>query len=121
EMCVFAALYYPALSDDFNYCSNLSVTGTGTQPCSDLLSCVQSCSASDAPQFTHGGVLVGGCWEKFVAHGCPGATDRVLPVSSCGGARCGADCPAGPDQCTACVLASCGPQVTACLSHTCAL
>jgi len=119
EMCVFAGLYYPALPGDFNFCANLSVTGTGTQACTDLLTCVQKCPASDAPQFTHGGVLVGGCWEKCVAAGCQGATDRLLPVSECAGGPCAAQCSESADACQACVLSSCGTQVTACLSHTC--
>jgi hypothetical protein len=119
EMCVFAGLYYPALVDDFNFCHNLSITGTGTQTCSTLLSCVQTCAASEAPQFTHGGVLVGGCWEKCVAGGCAGATDRLLPVSSCAGGPCATQCSQSADACQACVLSACGPEVTACLSHTC--
>jgi len=119
EMCVFAALYYPALPGDFNFCANLSVTGMGTHACPDLLNCVQSCAPSEAPEFTPGGVNVGGCWEKCVANGCAGAADKLLPVSVCGGAQCSTECAGGGDACTACVASKCTPEITACLSHTC--
>ncbi len=119
EMCAFFGLYYPRMTSDFDYCSNLSVTGTGTHACQELLSCVQACPAADAPQFTHGGVLVGPCWEKCVALGCQGATDALLPVSQCVGDHCAADCALGADQCSACATTQCANQIGACLAQTC--
>ncbi|HEX9295744.1 MAG TPA: hypothetical protein VF881_07910 [Polyangiaceae bacterium] len=119
EMCVFAGLYYPRLADDFEFCANMSVTGTGAHACVDQLSCVQACPPGDAPTFTHGGVLVGPCWEKCVAMGCAGATDVLLPVSQCVGDHCAADCALGSDACTACATSQCATQISTCLSQTC--
>jgi hypothetical protein len=118
EMCVFAGLYYPKIEGDFEQCFDLSVIGTGTQTCSDELTCIQSCPASDAPAYTHGGVTVGPCWERCVAAGCAGATDAMLPVVTCIEQNCQADCAAG--NCQTCALAKCGQEVGACIGHTCA-
>jgi hypothetical protein len=119
EMCVFAGIYYPALPGDFDFCSNMSITGMGNEPCSDLLSCVQNCAPADAPEFTAGGVNVGGCWEKCVANGCAGATDTLLPVSLCGAQACATECSGAADACTTCIASKCTPQIAACLTHTC--
>jgi hypothetical protein len=119
EMCVFASLYYPELPGDFDFCTNLSVAGTGDQNCSDLLSCVQSCSPSDAPEVTPGATNVGGCWEKCVARGCAGATDALLPVSTCGSQACAEECSGGADACTLCIGSKCTAEITACLGHSC--
>ena len=61
-------------------CQNLSVQGMGTDNCLTQAACLQACPADDVPKFTHGGVIVGPCWEKCVASGCKGATDTVLPA-----------------------------------------
>jgi hypothetical protein len=119
EMCLFAGLYYPRIQGDFEFCANMSVTGTGTHACVDQLSCVQACPAGDAPRFTHGGVLVGPCWEKCVAMGCEGATDALLPVSQCVGDRCAADCALGSDACSACASSQCSTQIATCLTQAC--
>jgi len=119
EMCVFAGLYYPKIAGEFENCGNHSFTGTGSHSCSEQLSCVQACPAGDAPQFTRGGVLVGPCWEKCVAMGCQGGTDALLPLSTCVGNQCQAECAAG--TCSECALLKCGSQVSACLGHACAL
>jgi hypothetical protein len=120
EMCVFASLYYPALGDVFENCADLSVIGTGSQACTDLLSCVQGCPASDAPQANMGGVNVGGCWEKCVATGCQGATDTLLPVTTCAGTECQTDCAESSDACSVCMASKCTDEVGACAEHTCA-
>jgi hypothetical protein len=119
EMCVFAGLYYPQAQGDFDTCSDLSITGHGDKVCGDVLSCVQNCPSADAPQFTHGGVNVGPCWERCVASGCAGAVDTLLPVSFCVGDKCSAECGAGGDACTACATSKCLTEVSACLSHKC--
>ena len=120
EMCVFAGLYYPRSPDPsaFEFCSNLSVTGTGANTCSQLLTCIQSCPAGEAPKRLQGGVSVGSCWEKCLTGGCEGATDLLLPATACVGRNCQAECAAG--QCSLCALDKCGAEVTACLGHACA-
>ena len=118
EMCVFAGLYYPKADGAFDDCASRSFLGYGTHTCSDQLSCIQTCPAGDAPHFTHGGVDVGPCWEKCVAMGCQGATDALLPLTSCIGNQCQAECAAG--TCTDCALAKCSTEVTACIGHVCA-
>ncbi len=118
EMCVFGGLYYPKIEGDFEGCAGLSVIGTGTATCSDQLTCVQSCPAGDAPVFTNGGVNVGPCWEKCVAAGCDGATDALLPATTCVGANCANECAAG--DCTACALSKCAPELSACFAQSCA-
>jgi hypothetical protein len=119
EMCVFAGLYSPQASGDFDSCADLSITGEGDEACSSVLSCVQSCPGADAPRFTHAGVVVGPCWERCVANGCQGAVDRVLPVSSCVGEKCSADCEMGNDACSVCATTKCASEVGACLAHQC--
>jgi hypothetical protein len=117
EMCLFAGLYYPRIDFDFETCLNISVTGTGTQPCADELNCIKACPPADAPVNTHGGVNVGPCWEKCVAAGCAGATDAMLPLTICIGNNCAAECAAG--DCSVCVVSKCGAQLDACFGHTC--
>jgi hypothetical protein len=119
EMCVLFGLYYPQIEGDFNTCSDLSITGEGTAMCSSVLSCVQSCPGSEAPRFTNGGVIVGPCWERCMAGGCPGAVDSVLPLSICAGDKCSSECDASDTACTACVTTKCGAEVGACLAQTC--
>jgi hypothetical protein len=120
EMCVFAGLYYPAVPGDFETCQDLLVTGTGTSACSDLLTCVQSCPGSEAPEFTNAGVNVGGCWEKCVAKGCQGAADALLPATSCVAVQCAAECSSAGDACTTCATKKCPTELSACLSQACA-
>jgi hypothetical protein len=117
EMCVFAGLYYPKIEGEFEQCSNISITGTGTQPCSDELTCIQTCPASEAPEYTHGGVTVGPCWEKCLAAGCAGATDALLPLTICIDKNCSTECAAG--DCSTCAVSKCGQEVNACFGNTC--
>jgi hypothetical protein len=117
EMCVLGALYYPKIEGEFEECANLSVTGMGTQTCSDQLTCIQACPAGDAPVYTAGGVKVGPCWEKCVAAGCAGATDALLPVTICVDQNCNAECQAG--DCSTCAISKCGTQLDACLANAC--
>jgi hypothetical protein len=117
EMCVFAGLYYPKVTRDFETCYDASFVGTGTHTCSEQLSCIQACPTGDAPQFSPGGVIVGPCWEKCIAMGCEGATDAVLALTTCVGNQCRTECEAG--SCNACALAKCGPEANACLGHAC--
>ncbi len=119
EMCVLFGLYYPKLEGDFSGCADLSITGRGAQTCNDALSCVQSCATSEAPRFTNGGVIVGPCWERCVAAGCPGAIDALLPLTICVGNRCATACDTGGDACNACATAECGAEVGACLAQRC--
>jgi hypothetical protein len=118
EMCVFGALYYPKVDGPFETCADLSVTGTGTHPCSDELTCIQGCPPGEGPMRTKGGVSVGPCWEKCVAAGCGGATDALLPLITCVGSMCQEECAAG--NCSACAVSKCGPQASACIGHSCA-
>jgi hypothetical protein len=119
EMCVLFGLYYPRIEGDFANCQGPSITGHGDKPCGDVLSCVQNCPASDAPQFTPGGVLVGPCWQRCVARGCEGAVDGVLPVSFCVRDNCAAECGMGGDACAACATTKCVTEVSACLTRQC--
>jgi Copper type II ascorbate-dependent monooxygenase, C-terminal domain len=119
EMCVLAGLYYPQVSNEFAYCSDVSIVGTGNKTCNDVLSCVRECPIGDAPRFTNGGVIVGPCWERCIASGCAGATDAVLPVSVCVGRECSAECSAGADACATCATTQCTAQVAACFAHKC--
>jgi hypothetical protein len=117
EMCVFAGLYYPKQSLQFENCLNLSVEGTGTEACSALIPCVQACPGADAPEYTHGGVNVGPCWEQCIAKGCPAAADRLLALTSCIGKLCQDECNAG--NCTTCAATKCLNELTACTGQTC--
>jgi hypothetical protein len=119
EMCVFAGLYYPQATGEFDTCADLSITGRGDKACGGVLSCVQSCPGADAPRFTNGGVIVGPCWERCVATGCHGAVDKVLPVSVCVGDKCSAECGMGDDACTTCATTECAAEIGACLAQTC--
>jgi hypothetical protein len=118
EMCVFAGLYYPKVTGQFEVCAGRSFFAAGTHTCSEQLTCVQACPAGDAPHATAGGVTVGPCWEKCIAMGCDGATDALLPFVQCISNMCQAECAAG--TCQDCALAKCGTQVGACLGQTCA-
>jgi hypothetical protein len=119
EMCVLFGLYYPQLPGDFEGCADLSINGMGKQSCNDVLSCVQGCPGSDAPRFTNGGVIVGSCWERCMAGGCPGAVDKLLPATICIGERCATECDAGDDACVACATTMCPTEIGGCVSQTC--
>lgn len=119
EMCVLFGLYYPKLDEEFAGCADLSITGRGTQTCNEALSCVQSCPSSEAPRFTNGGVMVGPCWERCVAAGCPGAVDSLLPLTICVSNECAAECDTGGDTCNACAMTKCTAQVNSCLGQKC--
>jgi hypothetical protein len=119
EMCVLFGLYYPRIEGEFGTCADLSISGHGEHACGNVLSCIESCPGSDAPQFTNGGVLVGPCWQRCVAKGCEGAVDRVLPVSFCASEKCAAECGADGADCTACITTHCAGEVGACLAHKC--
>jgi Copper type II ascorbate-dependent monooxygenase, C-terminal domain len=123
EMCVFAGLYYPEVPGEFETCAGLSVTGTGTSACPDLLTCVQACPGTEAPEFTNAGVNVGGCWEKCIAKGCQGAADLLLPATSCVVARCSNECASSStgDACTTCATMQCAAELNACFGQTCAM
>jgi hypothetical protein len=119
EMCVLFGLYHPKIEGDFANCADLSITGRGAQACSEALSCVQSCPASEAPRFTNGGVMVGPCWERCVAAGCAGAVDALLPLTICVSDQCAVACDSGGDACNACATSKCAAQVGACLAQRC--
>ena len=119
EMCVLFGLYYPRIEGEFQNCSDISITGTGSQACTDVLACVQTCPGSEAPRFTNGGVIVGACWERCMAAGCQGAVDSVLPVSMCAGDKCASECEAGDDPCVGCVTTQCSKELAGCITQTC--
>ncbi|HKQ69961.1 MAG TPA: hypothetical protein VJT73_11510 [Polyangiaceae bacterium] len=119
EMCVYAGIYYPKLDADFEQCQNLSVDGSGTDTCMSQVSCVQQCPASEAPKFTPGGVLVGPCWEKCVAKGCTGGTDRLLPFITCVSNKCSEACAGGGTECDTCAVSQCASEFSACATHQC--
>jgi hypothetical protein len=117
EMCVFAGLYYPKQSREFDNCLNLSVEGTGTDACSALIPCVQACPGAEAPEYTNGGVNVGPCWEKCIAKGCPTATDRLLALFTCVSNMCHDECNAG--SCDVCAANKCAVELGTCTGQVC--
>lgn len=118
EMCVLAGIYYPVAPDPkWQTCNLPSIVGHGDQSCYDVATCIQKCPSSEAPHRTWSGVQVGPCWERCVASGCDGAVDTFLPLASCIGKNCAAECAAGP--CTTCITEKCAPSLETCSSHTC--
>ena len=110
EMCVFGGLYYPKQTDSFDNCDSLSIVGTGTSTCSEIVACETACAGAklDVEQ----------CKEKCLVSGCPSAADEFQALSACAEQKCQAECATG--HCRECALAQCPTEAQACLSHTCA-
>jgi hypothetical protein len=120
EMCVFAGLYYPKQMGKFETCEAYSVSGFGTAACLSTVSCLGACPAGDAPVHTATTVEVGPCWERCVASACDGAVDSALPLLSCAGSQCSAECAmSNSTTCSSCVAAKCATEFSACTSQTC--
>jgi hypothetical protein len=113
EMCVFGGLYYPKIDDNFENCRPLSVLGTGTETCGDLVSCVRAC----APQPSSGPLVPQACLEKCIEPGCQGAGDLLLTFLGCVNQMCQSDCAAG--QCETCATTQCADSFQACTQQTC--
>jgi Copper type II ascorbate-dependent monooxygenase, C-terminal domain len=109
EMCVFGGLYYPKLNDSFDNCESLSVVGTGSASCSDLVTCETDCAELNADSDT--------CREKCFVSGCPSAADQFFALRACAERECQEECAAG--QCRPCALAKCATEAAKCLSQTC--
>ncbi len=118
EMCVLAGLYYPKQEGRLDACEQESFSGFGSDACLSVAACIETCPASDALQFTNTGASVGPCWERCIASGCDGATDKMLELFGCASDKCSAAC-SGSGDCTACASSKCTAEFDACASHQC--
>jgi hypothetical protein len=118
EMCVLAGLYYPKQEGRFDACEDESFIGFGKDACLSVAACIESCPASDALQFTNTGAIVGPCWERCIASGCDGATDKMLELFGCAESKCKSEC-SGSGNCAGCASSKCSPEFDACAKHTC--
>jgi len=96
EMCMFIALYYPAMTQADDYCEAGDMVGTGTASCIDTLNCVGACPPAGDTSETNG---YSPCLQKCIADSCPGAAGRAPPqgprVRFAPVRRHGAPCSAG--------------------------
>jgi len=129
EMCMFIGYYYPQLPPDtaplFENCVQDSFAGgvgdqfgTGTATCSQALTCIQSCPASDAPDFADGRIDIGKCWQSCLVDSCPTASEPLNVFLGCVVDKC-ADACSGTGDCMSCVVANCPTEYGACASQTC--
>jgi len=124
EMCMFIAYYYPAITPeeggtDFENCVKGDGYGTGTQSCSDLLACVQSCPTSDRPYVHDTKIDVGPCWQQCVIDSCPSASAPFGALRDCALTNCPSECAAFGATCDACVASKCLGEYATCRSATC--
>lgn len=118
EMCMFTALYYPALEEADELClSGADWFGTGSQTCAEGLSCVQGCPLEGAPRPGTG--QVGECWQRCFTATCPSASAPLIRQLSCIRQHCAVACAGGGSACTSCVTSNCATEAAACLSHAC--
>jgi hypothetical protein len=118
EMCVFAGLYYPKQTSDFENCSKESVSGFGAQACVSVAQCIQACN-EPPPVRTATGANVGPCWQHCISSGCDGAVDTMLPLFSCAASQCATDCQGGASACLSCTSSKCGTELSACSAQAC--
>lgn len=120
EMCMLSAFYYPAMAPEDEACEDMSGHGTGSASCLDTLACLESCPASERPDFSSGDPRVGACWQRCVTSSCPAVTGALFPELACTAERCAAECAAMGEPCRACVLERCAAELDACARVACA-
>jgi hypothetical protein len=140
EMCMTIAYYYPAVDPKiqgaFENCVPSPIVfggqvvegfgdsyGTGKATCMDTLGCVQNvlgANPMEAPNPHDGQIDVGPNFQKCIVDSCPSASAPLFRTSACIQTKCKDACGgADPSKCMDCVTASCGPEIGACLAHTC--
>jgi hypothetical protein len=128
EMCMFIALYYPAMTAADDYCDAGDEVGTGTASCVDTLNCLAACPPAGDTSQTNG---YSPCTQKCVVESCPGSAGPLGTVKACIQQNCAAACglsgaDAGAasdggvsDACRTCVTNSCASEYLACGSAPC--
>jgi hypothetical protein len=99
----------PKQADPFDNCASLSIVGTGTSTCSEIVTCETACAGAKLD--------VDHCKEQCLVSGCTSAADEFQALSACVEQRCQAECAA--QHCRECALAQCPAEAQACLSQTC--
>jgi hypothetical protein len=121
EMCMFTAVYYPAMGLEADQCRpGMDSHGSGTLSCSALGECMASCPAEDRPgsEFPP---KIGPCIQKCFVDSCPSASGPFLAQLACLNRQCGEACKggSGSDACRSCMIEKCPSEVTACLAAKC--
>jgi len=119
EMCMWSAIYYPALPEDEAACVGMDRLGSGDASCAATTSCLERCPAADRPRFETGSPVVGECWQRCITASCPSATSALFPQLVCTQSRCAAECAETGATCTACVVSRCAAEVDACQRLPC--
>jgi hypothetical protein len=123
EMCVFSALYYPAMakSSDELCVGDADSFGTGTAGCFASLTCLQGCPPGSASGLDGNGTPdVNDCFQRCIVQSCPDALGKVSAIQQCGAAMCPTECTdQGSTGCRTCVTNKCPTQVSACLTDSC--
>jgi hypothetical protein len=128
EMCTFFAIYYPEMGQDADFCmapGAADMLGTGTQTCSQTLSCLQTCATNGAAPIalSPGHTDVDPCNQKCFVTSCGPAAAKLAALNACVQAMCAAPCGSGAgapsSACQQCALSSCNDATNACLGDTC--
>lgn len=122
EMCMFIGMYYPAMSTADEQCYSGDTFGTGTVSCTDTLSCLSACPASDGGAGGGSGpqqVDFDPCIQQCFAQSCPNAAGPLTGALNCIQSNCASQCASSGSACTSCVAASCASPYEACASAAC--
>jgi Copper type II ascorbate-dependent monooxygenase, C-terminal domain len=119
EMCMFSAIYYPAMDEATESCVSMDLHGTGTRSCKDTTSCVEACPPESRPHLSISSAEVGECWQKCIVESCPNVTHALFPQLKCTEDKCSRECATSGPACTACVTERCYPEAAACQVQAC--
>jgi hypothetical protein len=123
EMCMFTALYYPAMEATDEFCQREpDMFGVGSKSCLETSRCVQLCPPGSAPTGLGQGVAgaqVHECWQRCISDSCPNASGPLFAQFRCLRVQCGLECVTAGDECTRCMTSRCTNEVGACVAATC--
>jgi hypothetical protein len=120
EMCMFVALYYPAMSLADDECFGGDEVGQGTASCVDTMSCMQACAAKGQ---SGGAFDPTNCEQACLVASCPASAGPLVTAGNCIQQSCAAACAASDagtsSACTSCVVAHCANEYEACATAPC--
>ncbi len=118
EMCMFSAIYYPAMELADNQCRNgMSEVGSGTTTCSEISTCARACPPYQSDPGRPADISP--CVQKCVTEGCASSTAPFVTQIMCLQKNCAAPCKEGPDTCRTCMTEKCPSEALACIAHKC--
>lgn len=119
EMCMWSAIYYPALPEAEEACLGQDQHGSGTASCAATTSCLERCPVASRPKFAEGSPESGECWQACITASCPNVTGALFPQLTCTDRLCKLECAQSGTACTSCVVARCAAEVDVCQRQAC--